>query len=120
MSKTPTYWNKAKKYLSAKDKIMSSLIKKYKSPSETVQSSRKVGKITNVLQKVIKDVIGVKSSLSTSGGTSDARFISKHAKETVEFGPLNESAHKINENIKLDDLANLEKIYFSVLKELLL
>ena len=78
------------------------------------------GKITNVLQKVIKDVIGVKSSLSTSGGTSDARFISKHAKETVEFGPLNESAHKINENIKLDDLANLEKIYFSVLKELLL
>ena len=41
MSKTPKYWNKAKKYLSKKDKIMSSLIKKYKSPSETVLTSRK-------------------------------------------------------------------------------
>ena len=41
MSKTPSYWNKAKKYLSKKDKIMSSLIKKYKSPSETVLTSRK-------------------------------------------------------------------------------
>ena len=41
MSKTPLYWNKAKKYLSQKDKTMSSLIKKYKSPSETVLTSRK-------------------------------------------------------------------------------
>ena len=41
MSKTPKYWNTAKKYLSKKDKIMSSLIKTYKSPSETVLTSRK-------------------------------------------------------------------------------
>ena len=41
MSKTPLYWNKAKKYLSKKDKTMSSLIKKYNSPSETVLTSRK-------------------------------------------------------------------------------
>jgi succinyl-diaminopimelate desuccinylase len=40
------------------------------------------------LQKVIKETIGVDSNLSTTGGTSDARFISKHAKETVEFGPF--------------------------------
>ena len=41
MSKTPKYWNKAKKYLSKKDKVMSSLILRYKSPSEKVLTSRK-------------------------------------------------------------------------------
>ena len=41
MSKIPSYWNKAKKYLSKKDKIMSNLIKKYKSPSEIVLTSRR-------------------------------------------------------------------------------
>jgi len=41
MSKTPKYWNTAKKYLSRKDKVMSSLIKKYKSPSEAVLTTRK-------------------------------------------------------------------------------
>jgi succinyl-diaminopimelate desuccinylase len=78
------------------------------------------GKLTKVLQKVIKEAINIESTLSTSGGTSDARFISQHAKETIEFGPLNHSAHKINENINLDDLMNLEKIYYGVLCELLL
>ena len=41
MNNTPTYWNTAKKYLSKKDKVMSSLINKYKSPSETILTSRK-------------------------------------------------------------------------------
>jgi len=41
MSNTPKYWNAAKKYLSKKDKVMASLINKYKSPSETILSSRK-------------------------------------------------------------------------------
>ena len=41
MSNTPKYWSTAKKYLSKKDKVMSSLINKYKSPSETVLTSRK-------------------------------------------------------------------------------
>ena len=41
MSNTPKYWNNAKKYLSKKDKVMASLINKYKSPSETILSSRK-------------------------------------------------------------------------------
>ena len=41
MSKTPKYWNVARKYLSRKDKVMALLIKKYKSPSETVLTSRK-------------------------------------------------------------------------------
>ena len=78
------------------------------------------GKLTKILQKVIKETIGVNSNLSTTGGTSDARFISKHAKETVEFGPLNQTAHKVNENINLKDLDNLEKIYYAALCEILL
>ena len=41
MSNKPSYWNTAKKYLSKKDKVMSSLIKKYKSPSEAVLTTRK-------------------------------------------------------------------------------
>ena len=77
------------------------------------------GKLTKILQKVIKEVVNIEPTLSTSGGTSDARFISKHAKETVEFGPLNETAHKVNEKINLQNLADLEKIYYAVLCELL-
>ena len=80
----------------------------------------KEGDLTKVLQKVIENKIKVKANLSTTGGTSDARFISTHANETIEFGPLNSSAHKINENIKIDDLIKLEDIYYGVLCELLL
>ena len=68
----------------------------------------------------IKKIVNVEASLSTSGGTSDARFISQHAKETVEFGPLNETAHKVNENINLQNLAELEKIYYAVLCKILI
>ena len=78
------------------------------------------GKLTKILQKAIKEVVNIEPTLSTSGGTSDARFISKHAKETVEFGPLNETAQKVNENINLQNLADLEKIYYTVLCELLI
>lgn len=78
------------------------------------------GKLTKILQKAIKEVVNIEPTLSTSGGTSDARFISKHAKETVEFGPLNETAHKVNEKINLQNLADLEKIYYAVLCELLI
>ena len=61
MSKTPSYWNKAKKYLSKKDKTMSSLIKKYKSPSETVLTSRK-----DVFFSLCKSIIGQQISVSAA------------------------------------------------------
>ncbi|MBT7543577.1 MAG: succinyl-diaminopimelate desuccinylase [Gammaproteobacteria bacterium] len=78
------------------------------------------GKLTEILQKVIKNTVNQNAALSTSGGTSDARFISQHANETIEFGPLNTSAHKVDENINIEDLYNLENIYYGVLCELLL
>ncbi len=61
MSKTPLYWNKAKKYLSKKDKIMSSLIKKYKSPSETVLTTRK-----DVFFSLCKSIIGQQISVAAA------------------------------------------------------
>ena len=61
MSKTPSYWNKAKKYLSKKDKIMSFLIKKYKSPSETVLTSRK-----DVFFSLCKSIIGQQISVAAA------------------------------------------------------
>ena len=61
MSKSPSYWNKAKKYLSKKDKTMSSLIKKYKSPSETVLTSRK-----DVFFSLCKSIIGQQISVAAA------------------------------------------------------
>ena len=61
MSKKPKYWNTAKKYLSKKDKVMSSLIKKYKSPSETVLTSRK-----DVFYSLCKSIIGQQISVAAA------------------------------------------------------
>ena len=61
MSKTPKYWNVARKYLSKKDKVMAQLIKKYKSPSETVLTSRK-----DVLFSLCKSIIGQQISVAAA------------------------------------------------------
>jgi DNA-3-methyladenine glycosylase II len=61
MSKIPKYWNIAKKYLSKKDKVMSNLIKKYRSPSETVLTSRK-----NVFYSLCKSIIGQQISVAAA------------------------------------------------------
>ena len=61
MSKSPTYWNTAKKYLSKKDKVMSSLIKKYKSPSEAVLTTRK-----DIFFSLCKSIIGQQISVAAA------------------------------------------------------
>ena len=61
MNKTPSYWNRAKKYLSKKDKVMSSLIKKYKSPSETVLTTRR-----DVFFSLCKSIIGQQISVAAA------------------------------------------------------
>jgi len=55
----------------------------------------------------------------TGGGTSDGRFIAPTGAEVIELGPLNESIHKLNENVGLEDLEILTKIYEQILIELL-
>ena len=61
MTKIPKYWNKAKKYLSKKDRIMSNLINKYKSPSETILTSRK-----DIFYSLCKSIIGQQISVAAA------------------------------------------------------
>ena len=61
MSKKPKYWNSAKKYLSKKDKVMSNLIKKYRSPSETVLTSRK-----DIFYSLCKSIVGQQISVAAA------------------------------------------------------
>ncbi len=71
--------------------------------------------LTNCLTTAIKKVTKKKPELSTSGGTSDARFISEIC-PVIEFGIVGKSMHKINENVKISDLNKLSQIYYNFLK----
>jgi succinyl-diaminopimelate desuccinylase len=67
----------------------------------------------------IKSVTGYETKDDTGGGTSDGRFIAPTGAQVVELGPLNESIHKVNENIAVDDLEILSAIYQQILVNLL-
>ena len=74
----------------------------------------KPDKTTFMIQKTIKQITGVKPKLSTSGGTSDARFI-KNIAPCLEFGLVGKTMHKVDENVSIADLKKLTKIYQSIL-----
>jgi succinyl-diaminopimelate desuccinylase len=76
------------------------------------------GPLVDVLATAIYKETGVTPELSTSGGTSDARFIAKVAREVVEFGPVNASMHQVDEHIRIADLAPLSRIYEETLTRL--
>ena len=78
------------------------------------------GDLVAKAQRVIKAVTGKTTELSTTGGTSDGRFIKHIAKELIEVGPCNESIHQINERVALADLSPLAQIYGGLLNELLI
>ena len=63
--------------------------------------------------------MGVDTELSTSGGTSDGRFIAEICAEVVEFGPVNASIHKIDEHIAADAIEPLSAVYQRTLAALL-
>jgi succinyl-diaminopimelate desuccinylase len=69
------------------------------------------GPLVDALAEAVHAVAGVRPTLSTSGGTSDGRFLATLAREVVEFGPLNESIHKIDEHVRVADLEPLSAIY---------
>ena len=71
-------------------------------------------KTTYMIQNTIKKVTGIKPKLSTSGGTSDARFI-KNIAPCLEFGLVGKTMHKIDENVSISDLKKLTKIYQNIL-----
>ncbi|KZE27250.1 succinyl-diaminopimelate desuccinylase [Crenobacter luteus] len=78
------------------------------------------GTLTAAIGAAIEAVTGVTPELSTSGGTSDGRFIKRIAKELVEFGPINATIHKLNECIRVDDIEPLSRVYEETLARLLL
>jgi succinyl-diaminopimelate desuccinylase len=79
----------------------------------------KRGKLAQTVLEVGKRHTGRSGELSTTGGTSDARFIIDICPEVLELGPVNESIHKLNENIELSALEQLPRIYLDTLRALL-
>lgn len=78
------------------------------------------GDLVDAVAKAIKTVTGVDTELSTTGGTSDGRFIADICPQVVEFGPTNATIHKLNECVGVDEIEPLQKIYQQVLVNLLL
>jgi succinyl-diaminopimelate desuccinylase len=77
------------------------------------------GALVTATKNAIKDVTGIESQLSTTGGTSDGRFVAPTGAEVVELGPVNETIHKINECVKVKDLETLSTIYYRIMESLL-
>jgi succinyl-diaminopimelate desuccinylase len=77
------------------------------------------GELVEVVAGAIKEVTGVETEISTTGGTSDGRFIRRICPQVVEFGPVNTSIHKLNEHVELTAVEPLRRIYQRVLEKLL-
>jgi succinyl-diaminopimelate desuccinylase len=77
------------------------------------------GELVAATVAAIKEITGVAAEVSTTGGTSDGRFIRRVCAEVVEFGPVNQSIHRLNEHIELAAVEPLRRIYERVLEKLL-
>jgi succinyl-diaminopimelate desuccinylase len=77
------------------------------------------GKLIEAAQAAIGQITGLRAEQFTGGGTSDARFIAPLDTEVVEIGPINDSIHKIDEHVKVEDLERLSLIYQNTLARLL-
>ena len=77
------------------------------------------GRLVEALNAAVHAVVGIQPQLSTSGGTSDGRFIRDICPEVVELGPVNRSIHQIDEHVALQDVETLSRIYQRTLEELL-
>lgn len=77
------------------------------------------GALCDRLSEAVHEVTGLTPELSTTGGTSDGRFIADICREVVEFGPLNMSIHKLNEHVALENVEQLAAIYEKTLEKLL-
>ena len=78
------------------------------------------GNLSTALSAAIKSETGIDTELSTTGGTSDGRFIARICPQVIEFGPPNDSIHKIDENVEIRYIDPLKNIYRRTLENLLL
>jgi succinyl-diaminopimelate desuccinylase len=79
----------------------------------------KQGQFTEAVQAALKKTCGRPATLSTSGGTSDARFFAPLSAEVLELGSINASMHKLDEHVKIDELNQLSAIYEQILENTL-
>ena len=77
------------------------------------------GALVEAVRESIKNHTGLTTELSTSGGTSDGRFIARLGTQVVELGPVNTTIHKVNECVAIEDLDTLSDIYLGVLSTLI-
>jgi len=77
------------------------------------------GKLVEATQNAIKAITGQETELSTSGGTSDGRFIAPTGAQVIELGPVNATIHKVNECVRVADLETLSDIYYRMMQQLL-
>jgi succinyl-diaminopimelate desuccinylase len=77
------------------------------------------GELVNAATTAIEKVTGIHTELSTSGGTSDGRFIAPTGAQVVELGPVNATIHQVNECVSISEINDLSVIYEEVLKQLL-
>ncbi len=77
------------------------------------------GKLVEAVSTAVKSITSINPELSTTGGTSDGRFIADICDEIVELGPVNASIHKIDENIPVEDIDTLSRIYHQTIAQLL-
>ncbi len=76
------------------------------------------GDLVTAIQGAIRSETGIETELSTTGGTSDGRFISRICPQVIEFGPLNASIHKIDEHVVVADIEPLKNIYRRTIENL--
>ena len=77
------------------------------------------GSLVEAISRAIEQTYGITPELSTSGGTSDGRFIADICPQVIEFGPLNATIHKLDECIAVDDIERLKLAYLRTLEYLL-
>lgn len=77
------------------------------------------GELLNATHDAIAELLDIKTEPSTTGGTSDGRFIADICSQLIELGPVNESIHKIDEHVSVDDLGRLSELYCNILQRLL-
>ena len=77
------------------------------------------GPLADAATAAIREVCGIETELSTTGGTSDGRFIADICKQMLEIGPVNATSHKIDECITVDSFPKLSAIYGRILEQLL-
>jgi succinyl-diaminopimelate desuccinylase len=77
------------------------------------------GSLVDAAREAIRSVMGYETELSTSGGTSDGRFIAPTGAQVLELGPCNATIHKINERVRASDLDDLSHLYENILARLL-